>query len=83
MEEEEEKEKGEGEGEEEEVDTLHTVYLQLYPELIAYPCLFSCHRDSQSVISDWSNYVLQLEHKNRLNGWFTFSHKAVEALITP
>ena len=29
-----------GEGEE---DHLHTVYLQLYPELIAYPCLFLIH----------------------------------------
>ena len=25
---------------EEEEDSLHTVYLQLYPELIAYPYLF-------------------------------------------
>ena len=42
---EDEEEEGEGEGkvdeekkEEEEEDSLHTVYLQLYPELIAYPC---------------------------------------------
>ena len=25
----------------EEEDSLHTVYLQLYPELIIYPCLFN------------------------------------------
>ena len=38
---EDEEEEGEGEGEEEkeeEEDSLRTVYLQLYPELIAYPC---------------------------------------------
>ena len=41
-----EDEEGEGEGEVEreenegEEDSLHTVYLQLYPEHIAYPCLF-------------------------------------------
>ena len=35
-----EDEDGEGEEEEEKEDSLHTVYLQLYPELIAYPCLF-------------------------------------------
>ena len=28
------------EEEEGEEDSLHTVYLHLYPELIAYPCLF-------------------------------------------
>ena len=33
----EEEEEGE---EEEKVDSLHTVFLELYPELIAYPCLF-------------------------------------------
>ena len=32
----EEEEEGE---EEEKVDSLHTVFLELYPELIAYPCL--------------------------------------------
>ena len=26
--------------EEEEIDSLHTVFLELYPELIAYLCLF-------------------------------------------
>ena len=26
--------------EEEKVDSLHTGFLELYPELIAYPCLF-------------------------------------------
>ena len=26
--------------EDEQVDSLHTVFLELYPELIAYPCLF-------------------------------------------
>ena len=25
---------------EEKIDSLHTVFLELYPELIAYPCLF-------------------------------------------
>ena len=30
---------GRWEEEEGEDDSLHTVYLQLYPELIAYPCL--------------------------------------------
>ena len=29
----------EEEGEEDDEDSLHTVYLQLYLELIAYPCL--------------------------------------------
>ena len=33
-------EKDEEEDEKGEEDSLHTVYLQLYPELIAYPCLF-------------------------------------------
>ena len=38
-----EEEEKEWDGEEEEEggeDSLHTVYLQLYPELIEYPCLF-------------------------------------------
>ena len=38
-----EEEEGEGEGEdedEEEEDSLHMLYLQLNPELIAYPYLF-------------------------------------------
>ena len=26
---------------EEKADSLHTVILELYPELIAYPCLFT------------------------------------------
>ena len=29
-----------GRGKEEEVDSLHTVFLELYLQLIAYPCLF-------------------------------------------
>ena len=53
--EEEEGEEEEEEGEEEEkVDSLHTVFLELYPELIAYPCLFlnPSHR--------WLHWVPQL-----------------------
>ena len=38
---EEDEEKEEEEEEEEEEDSLHTVYLQLYPELFAYQCLFT------------------------------------------
>ena len=45
MEDEEEEEEG-------EEDKLHTVYLQLYPELIVYPCLFLL------TASDWSKFSL-------------------------
>ena len=38
--EEEQDEEEEGGKEEEKVDSLHMVFLKLYPELIAYPCLF-------------------------------------------
>ena len=44
-----EDEEKEEEGEE---DKLHTVYLQLYPELIVYPCLFVL------TASDWSKFSL-------------------------
>ena len=36
-----EDEEEEGEGEKEEEDSLHMVYLQLYPKIIAYPCLLN------------------------------------------
>ena len=41
------------EEEDEEEDSLHMVYLQLYPELIAYPCLFIIN-----LISNWY-YVIE------------------------
>ena len=37
------KKKEEEEEEEEKVDSLHMLFLELYPELIAYPCLFHLH----------------------------------------
>ena len=65
-----EDEEEEGEEEEEE-DSLHTVYLQLYPELIAYPCLFwvrSILTPSWTVKSEkyviWYSLVLSMVLKN-------------------
>ena len=49
MEDDDEEGKWEGEEEEEE-DSLHTVYLQLYPELIAYPCLLLLQYDSSNFL---------------------------------